>query len=722
MFANRNSNIANGKRCEGIGTVYAVLIGDEGKRMNRAIVLALLCSGALSAQTPAQQRAIGDGNWPREIDSGDTHIVIYQPQVDRWKDNRIESRSAVIVTRKNDPTEIFGIVSIEGRTEVDKESRLVVFENITIKDATFPSAAALKPALLQAVRDSVPSWPRVVSLDRLLADLAITQSETKAEAVPLKNEPPKILFSNAPAVLILIDGAPQYRMVEGTPYSRVLNTPALLLFDSPAQTFYLDGGQWWMTAASLNGPWTAAANPPEELAAIKAQVTKDDDRELGATPGAAPMATPGVSPPAVYVSTVPAELLVTRGEPEYAPIPLTGLLYVTNSDYDIFMDTVTQQYYTLLAGRWFRAKGFVGPWEWVPGAQLPRDFARIAPESPKGHVLASIPGTEQAREAVIANQIPQTATVRRADAKLDVRYSGEPQFMPIEGTPMEYAVNTTAEVIHAEGRYYAIQHGIWFVADSPVGPWVVADTIPAVIYTIPPSSPLYHIRYAYVYGATPEEVYAGYTPGYLGAYVSDDVVVFGTGWWYPGMFCGDFWCGWPWTWGFGFEFSYWGGGWFWLPAGHFWWYHSTPAIHRVFSEHWNAHSGAFSPAWVRGNVNVYSHWGGQGVVARSFAAPRAPAGQGLDGQGLATRPDVYAGRDGQVYQHRDEGWYRQNNSGTWQRAPANPGLERQRDSRSLGQSRQGEFQNRGMSPGVPRTAAPPRSMPAAPSGGHGGRR
>jgi hypothetical protein len=38
------------------------------------------------------------------------------------------------------------------------------------------------------------------------------------------------------------------------------------------------------------------------------------------------------------------------------------------------------------------------------------------------------------------------------------------------------------------------------------------------------------LRYAYVYGATPEFEYVGYTPGYLGAFVSDGVVVFGTDW------------------------------------------------------------------------------------------------------------------------------------------------------------------------------------------------
>jgi len=89
----------------------------------------------------------------------------------------------------------------------------------------------------------------------------------------------------------------------------------------------------------------------------------------------------------------------------------------------------------------------------------------------------------------------------------------------------------------------------------------VADNIPAEIYSIPPSNPLYHDRYVYVYGSTPDEVYVGYTPGYLGAYVWDDTVVFGTGWYYPGWIGLD-WYGWPWTWGFGFQFGYFGGGWF----------------------------------------------------------------------------------------------------------------------------------------------------------------
>jgi len=200
---------------------------------------------------PARPAALeprpSDGGWPREIDTVQIHLVIYQPQVDTWKDNRIEARSAVIVTRKGDPQEIFGIVSIRARTEIDKETRLVVLEDLTAKEARFPSASSLEPVMLKTIRESVPAWPRTISLDRLLADVAITEAENKAESAGLKNDPPEIIFSKVPAVLVLIDGDPVVRPVEGTRYSRVVNTPALLLFDPPTGQFYLDGTRWWMT-------------------------------------------------------------------------------------------------------------------------------------------------------------------------------------------------------------------------------------------------------------------------------------------------------------------------------------------------------------------------------------------------------------------------------------------------------------------------------------------
>src|SRR6185503_3082125 len=164
--------------------------------------------------------------------------------------------------------------------------------------------------------------------------------------------------------------------------------------------------------------------------------------------------------PTIYLSTIPAELIQTDGAPNLVPIEGTDLMQVQNSDNALFLGEGDQHYYVLLSGRWFQASTLVGPWEFVPYKQLPGDFAKIPPTHPKANVLVSIPGTPQANEAVIANSIPQTATVQRHEAKLDVTYDGSPAFKPIAGTPLQYAVNTPAPVIEVNSRrFYSVENG-----------------------------------------------------------------------------------------------------------------------------------------------------------------------------------------------------------------------------------------------------------------------
>jgi len=217
----------------------------------------------------------------------------------------------------------------------------------------------------------------------------------------------------------------------------------------------------------------------------------------------------------------------------------------------------TQLTYVLISGRWFRARSADGPWEYVPGSQLPPDFARIPEQSRAGLVLASIPGTPQAQEAVIANSISQTATVNRSAAHFTAPYDGSPNFVPITGTSLQYAVNSPTPIIRVDKRtYYSFYDAVWFVAAAPTGPWTVAISVPGVIYTIPVTSPLYYVTYVWISGSTPIVVYVGYTPGYLGTVVTPEgVVVYGTGLVYP-AYVGTVWYPPPPTYGYGAGFSW----------------------------------------------------------------------------------------------------------------------------------------------------------------------
>src|SRR3989454_1081611 len=213
----------------------------------------------------------------------------------------------------------------------------------------------------------------------------------------------------------------------------------------------------------------------------------------------------------------------------YAPLVDDEQLYVTKTESDVVREISTQALYVLLAGRWYRAPSPDGRWEFVRGDQLPESFKRVPPDSPKGNILASVAGTDEEEDAIADTEIPQTSAIQRSDRSFEVSYDGKAQFENIEGTDLEYAVNTDAEVILADGRYYACDQGVWYIADDPYGPWSVSDTRPLGVEDIPPDCPVYDVRYVDIYDATPSVVYVGYLPGYLGCYSYYGTVVYGTG-------------------------------------------------------------------------------------------------------------------------------------------------------------------------------------------------
>src|SRR5262249_56435871 len=140
----------------------------------------------------------------------------------------------------------------------------------------------------------------------------------------------------------------------------------------------------------------------------------------------------------------------------------------------------------------------------------------------RSHVLASVPGTQEAEDAVLLAQVPTTAIVNRAEveAKAKVIYVGNPEFKPIEQTSLQYATNTQEKVIKYGDVYYLCLDGIWFMSTTPNGPWKTADSIPQEIYNIPPSSPVHNVTYVTVSNPTTTTVETSYTSGYTGMFVA----------------------------------------------------------------------------------------------------------------------------------------------------------------------------------------------------------
>jgi hypothetical protein len=518
-------------------------------------------AAAVSAPLPAAPFP-----WPSQFSDGGQAFTVYPPQLDRWQGDRLEGQAAVAVQPAGAEKPVFGVVWLSARTDVDSATGMVKVRDITASRASFPTATAHAGAYLDAIRKRLSAMTWIVARDRLESDLAIEHASREVQSQPLRNVAPRILYSESPAILVPVDGAPELKEMVGLGLRRVLNTRALILQDNTTGRYFLFVAGHWMETPAIEGPWTEAYVRPAALEEAKEQALANGQVDLveGGEPARGRV-------PVVFVSTGPAELVQTDGPPQYLPIQGTNLLYVTNTPNRLFLDLQTQNYYLLLSGRWYRTASLSqGTWEYVTGASLPADFAMIPQDHPAESVRASVPGTPQAQEAVIANGVPQVATVKRGAATLELTYDGSPQFRPIEGTTLQYALNAPLPVIEVDpGSFYALDNGVWFVSNSAFGPWTVAAWVPPVIYTIPRSSPLHYVTYVRVYEATPEVVYEGYTPGYVGSYVAPgSTVVYGTGWYYQ-PWIGSVWYGPPVTWGCGFSvFATWWSPWPWQP----WWW------------------------------------------------------------------------------------------------------------------------------------------------------
>ena len=545
----------------------------------------------------------------------------------------------------------------------------------------------------------------VISLDRLLAHLKVSPGVPHSIKVNL--DPPRILNRSEPAVLVIFLGPPQFKPVEkGSKLMFALNTNWDLFFDPETGKYYLLNADYWLESPDpVKGPWTIARSLPDGLGKLPANPNWDDVRAH--YPGKAAQ-----SAPEVLASTEPAELIVTRGEPTFEPVPGTSLMQVGNTDCSVFLHAKEGQFYFLVAGRWYRAKSLTGPWQ-AATMDLPADFALIPDDSPAAFVKASVRGTREAEDAVLLASVPKRTALTIGDPKATVAviYDGQPKFIAIQGTTVSYAINSPQAVFLVNGGYYCCEQGVWFTASTPSGTWILCTAVPVAIYTIPPTSPMYNVTYVVVQSATPTTVVYEYTSGYEGQYhdAATGLLMFGAGMLVGAAIAENecFGCG-PWFYGYHCPccyFSYGCGAVYHGGAGGYYRYAQycgpfggagAGAIYNPSTggyargayrygpygaagarEAYNPHTDTyFAQAGVKtpygSSGRFYAEHNGNEVWGGHESGPRGTVGwaQGNQGQGIIgadtrggqgfvakdKQGDFYAGHDGKVYRKDANGW------------------------------------------------------------------
>src|ERR1019366_7785011 len=381
---------------------------------------------AAPTQPAAPKKSVARVNeWPKRIQLGDTTVLLDAPQVESLEGTRLKPRGTARFQRAAAEPAVASLW-YNADVEIDRDRRVVTLASVNVPRLQLPGASPAKQQRLAARLGPVITRHRLtLPLDDGLAGAKLA---ARRDAAPPKlgTDPPKILFEPQPAVLVIFDGAPRFRAVEGTPFERALNTPFLVLHDPRSNAYYLAGGTMWFRARDAAGPWTKADDVPREAV----QIARRDLEDAGIADDEIEKAAQSREKrvPKILVGTEPTDLIVSDGPPQWRPEVEGELETMSNTEGDVFRTVSDGRLWLVLSGRWYWSNATAGPWTYVSPDDLPASFRRIPADSEKAAVLTFVPGTAPARDALRDANTPRTAAVRRSDAHVEVTYDGEPKF------------------------------------------------------------------------------------------------------------------------------------------------------------------------------------------------------------------------------------------------------------------------------------------------------
>ena len=345
----------------------------------------------------------------------------------RWRagtSRRTWSRSAPCRIAPRPATSRRSARSSSKRTRgVASTERLVSFQKMKIVEANFQTLPK------EQVRESsteidkaIPDDERVIALDRVLANLDKSQIVPK-NVEGVKADPPAIFFSKTPAVIVNLDGEPIWSPIKENDLKFAVNTNWDLFQHAPDQHAVPSQQRHVAEGDRREGPVDAGGHAARQLqeAAGGRQLEGRQGQPAG-------QAGRRIGVPKVFVSTQPAELILLTGEPEYRPVQGTGLLWVSNTESDVFRHGQDRR--RLLPGRRPLVLGAglhrtVDVRDAVAAGGLQEDSAR-ARAIARPRVGAREP-IRRPKPCSLA-QIPQTARVNKKELKApDVAFQGDPR-------------------------------------------------------------------------------------------------------------------------------------------------------------------------------------------------------------------------------------------------------------------------------------------------------
>ncbi|MEJ2384085.1 MAG: hypothetical protein P8Y54_06760, partial [Xanthomonadales bacterium] len=223
------------------------------RRLTSGIAALVLAMAALAPPVQSDDEA-----FPRSFESEGVTWVVRTPVVTDWAAFR--SLHGLL------PVESAGRawrLPFEAETAVDFAERRVRLHSVRFG----PASGAPVDGLAKALGGDL-----AMDLDALIAALPPDfEIPAAAKAAPQLNfAPPRIIVSEQPRRLMLIDGPPAMAPIDGTALEFVVNTDWDVFHDTRAGAWYvLDDGQWISSTLLSSGDWRVVTKLPDDFQTVQ---------------------------------------------------------------------------------------------------------------------------------------------------------------------------------------------------------------------------------------------------------------------------------------------------------------------------------------------------------------------------------------------------------------------------------------------------------------------
>ena len=492
---------------------------------------------AALAQAPAQgDAAAGDRSpaaaanaylWPQDVTSNGKTYRVFQPRI-----TGLDGARAYLVTQVSmtsaDGKPATGEALLQAEVMASDVPGEVEINQFSVRSFTIdgkPAADADRTALSQSLFVVAMTTTRPI----MLQDMRLVNA--RGSSTPgLSSDVPSIMVAAQPTLLLFVDGEPRLAPIGTSGWMAVTNTPHILL-KAPDGKWWTRVAGKWDTAASLTQAFAPTADMPAKDVVAALGKAQDLATDIARTPALVKAPKQVFATPKVV--TKPTVLVAIDGAPQLADA-CPGVQSVKNTN-SILLTLDGSSFYLLASGRWFRTTSLgSAAWTLVAAAEVPAQFAKLPKTKRYEAARCAVPGTTEANESVLAAREIRTVTLNRAGAQPKFTVAGgmpqgDAAWKQVEGTAVKWLPGASQPVLMVDGTFYCCDSGAWFMAPAVTGPWSACDKVPAAIYSIPPSCPVYACTYVWVFGSTPDTVTYGFSAGYLGTYLVDGTPVYGTG-------------------------------------------------------------------------------------------------------------------------------------------------------------------------------------------------